>query len=83
MSERSRHLSGVRPPRPHIVIAGAGVAAIEALLALRHLVGEQVAITLLAPEPRFVHRPSSVAEPFGLGGPASLDLEALARYQGA
>ena len=75
--------SGVRPPRPHIVIAGGGVAAIEALLALRHLVGEQVAITLLAPEPRFVHRPSSVAEPFGLGGPASLDLEALARDQGA
>ena len=83
MSEPSRHLSSVRPPRPHVVIAGGGVAAIEALLALRHLVGEQVAITLLAPEPRFVHRPSSVAEPFGLGGPASLDLEALARDQGA
>ena len=83
MHEQQAHLKGVRAPRPQVVIAGGGVAAIEALLALRHLVGEQVAIALLAPEPRFVHRPSSVAEPFGLGGPASLDLEALARDQGA
>ena len=72
MPEHPAHLRSVRPPRPRIVIAGGGVAAIEALLALRHLAGEQVAITLLAPERRFVHRPSSVASPFGLGGPASV-----------
>ena len=59
------------------------MAAIEALLALRHLVGEQVSIQLIAPEASFVHRPSSVAGPFGLGGPAPLDLEALTRQQGA
>ncbi|HYI17669.1 MAG TPA: FAD/NAD(P)-binding oxidoreductase, partial [Solirubrobacteraceae bacterium] len=59
------------------------MAAIEALLALRHLVGEQVSIQLLAPDHVFVHRPSSVARPFGLGGPAQLDLAALARDQGA
>jgi sulfide:quinone oxidoreductase len=78
-----RSLKSVRTPRPHVVIAGGGVAAVEALLALRHLVGSQVAITLVAPERRFVHRPSSVAGPFGLGGPASLDLEALARDHSA
>jgi sulfide:quinone oxidoreductase len=59
------------------------VAAIEALLALRHLVGEQVSIQLLAPEHVFVHRPSSVARPFGLGGPAQMDLAAIAREHGA
>jgi sulfide:quinone oxidoreductase len=65
------------------VIAGGGVAAIETLLALRHIVGEQVAVTLVAPERSFVHRPSSVAGPFGLGGPAPIDLGALARDHGA
>ena len=65
-----RRVRSVRSPRPRVVIAGGGVAAIEALLALRHLVGEQVSIQLLAPDHVFVHRPSSVARPFGLGGPA-------------
>ena len=84
MPETNRpRLRSVRSPRHRIVIAGGGVAAIEALLALRHLVGEQVSIQLLAPDHVFVHRPSSVARPFGLGGPAQLDLAALARDQGA
>jgi sulfide:quinone oxidoreductase len=84
MPEASRSRPhGVRSPRSHFVIAGGGVAAIEALLALRHLVGEQVSIELIAPDPTFVHRPSSVAGPFGLGGPAALDLATIARDQGA
>ena len=83
MPEHRAHLKGVRPSRPRIVIAGGGVAAIEALLALRHIVGEQVSITLLAPERSFVHRPSSVAEPFGFGGPAPIDLAAIAHDRGA
>ena len=69
--------------RPQMVIAGGGVAAIEALLALRHVVGEQVGVTLLAPERSFIHRPSSVGGPFGLGGAEPIDLAALARDQGA
>ena len=80
---RHRPLRGVRSPRAHVVIAGGGVAAIEALLALRHIVGEQVSIRLLAPERSFVHRPSSVATPFGLGGPAPLDLDAVAGHHAA
>jgi sulfide:quinone oxidoreductase len=59
------------------------VAALEVLLALRHLVGEQVSIQMLAPEQAFVHRPSSVARPFGLGGPAEVDLAAFAREHAA
>ena len=83
MSSHARHLKGVRPPRPRVVIAGGGVAAIEALLALRHIAGEQVTVTLLAPERTFVHRPSSVAGPFGFGGPPPVDLAEVARDRAA
>jgi sulfide:quinone oxidoreductase len=69
--------------RPRVLIAGGGVAAVETLLALRHLVGEQLLVELLAPEGAFVHRPASVATPFGFGAPAPLDLTKLARRFGA
>jgi sulfide:quinone oxidoreductase len=52
---------------PHILIAGGGVAGLEALIALRELTGDRHRVTLLAPEPDFVYRPMSVAEPFCLG----------------
>ncbi|MGI8429334.1 MAG: FAD-dependent oxidoreductase [Solirubrobacteraceae bacterium] len=47
-----------------VLIAGGGVAALEAALALRELAGERVSTTLLAPEPEFVYRPMTVREPF-------------------
>lgn len=47
-----------------VVIAGAGVAGLEAALALRHLARDRVGITLLDPEPEFVYRPLRVREPF-------------------
>jgi sulfide:quinone oxidoreductase len=47
-----------------VVIAGGGVAAIEALLALRALVGHRVQITLIAPEHEFLYRPVTVGEAF-------------------
>ncbi|MCD6725747.1 MAG: FAD-dependent oxidoreductase [Solirubrobacteraceae bacterium] len=50
-----------------IVIAGGGVAALEALLALRALAGELPRITLLSPEPDFVLRAGGVLEPFARG----------------
>jgi sulfide:quinone oxidoreductase len=50
-----------------VLIAGGGVAGLEALLALRDLAGERVDLTLLSPEPEFVYRPMAVAEPFGRG----------------
>jgi hypothetical protein len=43
-----------------VVIAGGGVAALEAALALRELTGERVRTTLLSPEPEFVYRPMRV-----------------------
>jgi len=65
---------------PHILIAGGGVAAVEAVAALRALSGPDPRITLLAPQPRFAQRPASVATPFGYGAPPQLPLEVLARH---
>ena len=50
-----------------VVIAGGGVAGLEALLALHSIAGERVTLTLVAPDPEFMYRPLAVAEPFALG----------------
>jgi sulfide:quinone oxidoreductase len=47
-----------------VVVAGTGVAALEALIALRDLAGDRVAVSLLSPAEEFVYRPMTVAEPF-------------------
>ena len=39
-----------QPTHSHVLIVGGGVAALEALMALRDLAGDRVAITLIAPE---------------------------------
>src|SRR6266498_383160 len=69
--------------RTRVLIAGAGVAAFEATLALRDAAGERVDIELVAPETRFWYRPLAVAEPFGLGEVRSFDLPQLAATAGA
>jgi sulfide:quinone oxidoreductase len=68
--------------RPKILIAGGGVAALEALLALHELVGRRVRLELLAPGMEFLNRPASVAEPFGLGGPARVAFADVRRRSG-
>jgi len=50
-----------------VVIAGGGVAGLEALLGLRAIAGDRARLTLIAPDPDFSYRPLAVAEPFGLG----------------
>lgn len=66
-----------------VLIAGAGVAAIETLLALRHLAGDRVEIDLLAPTPDFVYRPLTVLEPFGGGEPPRIPVNTIARDRDA
>jgi sulfide:quinone oxidoreductase len=66
-----------------VLIAGAGVAALETLLALRHLAGPRVRVDLLAPKAEFVLRPFSVVEPFGGQAPPRLALGPLVRDHGA
>jgi sulfide:quinone oxidoreductase len=50
-----------------VVIAGGGVAGLEALFALRALAGDRVQPTLVTPEEDCVYRPLAVAEPFSAG----------------
>jgi sulfide:quinone oxidoreductase len=66
-----------------VLIAGGGVAALEALLALRRLAEERVSITLLTPEPDFVYKPLLVAEPFDLGHAYRFDLAEIVAQQSA
>jgi sulfide:quinone oxidoreductase len=66
-----------------VVIAGGGVAALEAALALRALAEDRVSVELLAPETEFWYRPLAVAEPFGLGEVRHFDLAELATAAGA
>jgi sulfide:quinone oxidoreductase len=66
-----------------IVIAGGGIAALEALLALRELAPERARIQLLAPQSEFVHRPMFVAEPFGIAEAQRLELAEVATESGA
>jgi sulfide:quinone oxidoreductase len=54
-----------RTARPHVLVAGGGIAGTEALLGLRELAGARVRLTLVSPEPALVLRPLAVAEPFG------------------
>lgn len=69
--------------RTRVVIAGGGVAALEAALALRALAEDRFDVELLAPEPHFWYRPLSVAEPFELGEPKRFELCELAARAGA
>jgi sulfide:quinone oxidoreductase len=65
------------------VIAGGGVAALEALLALRALSGTRLGIEVLAPGYSFLYRPVSVAEAFDVGEAREFDLAAILSDQGA
>jgi sulfide:quinone oxidoreductase len=62
-----------------VVIAGGGVAALEAVMALRDLAADRVRITLVAPEDDFLYRPMSVGEPFALGDARRVPLKRVAR----
>jgi sulfide:quinone oxidoreductase len=66
-----------------VVIAGGGVAGIEALLALHALAGDRVELTLVAPTSDFVYRPLAVAEPFALGQARRTPLVEATRPTGA
>ena len=69
---------------PHrVLIAGGGVAGLEALLALHDLAGDRVALTLLAPERQFTFRPMAVGVPFARGHMQRHDLADVARATGA
>ena len=65
-----------------VVIAGGGVAAAEAALALRDLAGDRVNVTLVAPNDELVYRPMTVGEPFGHAKAARIPLNLIAEEHG-
>jgi sulfide:quinone oxidoreductase len=73
---RNRHV-------PRVVVAGGGIAAAEAVLALRAHAGPAVDIEMIAAEPRLLFRPAATVAPFGDGGVESYDLAHLAAHAGA
>ena len=70
-------------PPLDIVIAGGGVAGLEALLALHAMAGDRVRLTLVAPDAEFSYRPLAVAEPFSLGRAHRVPLSRFTEETGA
>jgi sulfide:quinone oxidoreductase len=69
---------------PHrVVIAGGGVAGLEALIALRQLAGDRVAVTLVAPTDEFTIRALSVQDPFARPSSGTYDLRRACTDHGA
>jgi sulfide:quinone oxidoreductase len=68
--------------RVRVLVAGGGVGALEALLALQDLAGERAAITLLTAGRSLTYRARSVAEPFGAEPAARHEWEQIARDRG-
>ena len=62
-------------PPLRVLVAGGGVAGLEAVLALRTLAGDRVSIELLAPSDEYVERPSSVLSPFSGAAEPRVTLE--------
>src|SRR3712207_517576 len=67
----------------NVVIAGGGVAALEALLALHEYAEERVDITLVTPNVDFVYRPMEFAALFQGEHVRRYDLRRIAADNGA
>ena len=67
----------------HVLIAGAGAAGLEAMLALAALAEGRVEVELLAPTDEFVYRPMLTAEPFETAEVLRLDLQRIVADAGA
>lgn len=75
--------TGLPAKRLNVLIAGSGVAGLEAAFALHELAGERVAITLLSNGDEFVYRTLSVGEPFTSSHAEHYPLAPLAEAAGA
>jgi sulfide:quinone oxidoreductase len=69
--------------RTHVLIAGGGVAALEAAIALKDRAADLVDIELLSPDEHFTYRPLAVTLPFEKTEAVRFQLSELARELGA
>jgi sulfide:quinone oxidoreductase len=72
-----------RAELPKVLIAGGGVGALEAAIALRELAGEKARVEICAGRGDFVYRPFAVGEPYGASRVLRYDLADLAERCGA
>jgi sulfide:quinone oxidoreductase len=72
-----------RGGRQKVLIAGAGIAGLEAALALRDHAGEWVEVALHDPGREFVFRPFAIGEPYGTTRSFHYDLRRLSERCGA
>jgi sulfide:quinone oxidoreductase len=61
-----------------VLIAGGGVAGLEAAIALNELCGDRAEVEICSPRHLFVYRPFAVGGPYGTTQPLEYDLETLA-----
>ena len=67
----------------HVLIAGGGFGAVEAMLALRALAPERVRVTLISASPVLAYKPAATTEAFDETPPRTYDLQAIAADAGA
>jgi sulfide:quinone oxidoreductase len=72
-----------RGTRTRVLVAGAGVAGLEFVLALAELAPGRAAVEIVSPDSVFRYRPFAVAETFGVGAPFRLDMRNMASDAGA
>lgn len=72
---------GGRPSPLAVIVAGGGIAGLEAVLALRALAGRRVGITLVTEAGQTIERPMTVAEPFDRATARTFDIRAFADEQ--
>jgi sulfide:quinone oxidoreductase len=73
----------VSPIGPRVLVVGGGVAGLETALALGALAGDRVAVTIVAPELRFVNRSMASDQPFKRQRMRGIRLERVAAGLGA
>jgi len=66
-----------------VLVVGAGMAALETVMAVRSLAGDRVAIALVAPEAEFVYHPIAAKPPYAVGRMRRIPLERLMADAGA
>lgn len=71
------------PGGAHVAVAGAGMAGIEAALALRAFAGERASVELIDPRVRFRPPATAVGSAFGVGAGVDIPLATLAARAGA
>jgi sulfide:quinone oxidoreductase len=75
--------NGSRGARQRVLIAGGGIAGVEAALALHDLAADRIEVGLHDPRREFVFKPFAVGEPYGAARIFHCDLRELAEGCGA